>query len=307
MDDTTYSVNRRAMDINFEQTDGCGMMLPSVSKHNFMVRMPWVKGLLAVFDFRRFIEEHGCSPVITDVWGVEHDVIAEDIQVIFTKSQMKMAKYYDSWQMYKDNFKKYNCQAGKCKEEEDYIKNAQLNYQMLQTLTDITDKELEHIAHPAIARVENATKSISGMLDIMRATKDNTHKSPLEKSLMICPELLTDPYCKEKISQVKKKLVNEYRAGRLPVNGKYTFVVPDLYAACEYWFLNDPNPEGLLADGEVCCHLYPDAEKLDCLRAPHLYREHAIRKNLIDNMTADWFTTNAVYVSCQDLISRILQ
>ena len=25
-------------------------------------------------------------------------------------------------------------------------------------------------------------------------------------------------------------------------------------------------------------------KKLDCLRSPHLYREHAVRKNVIDNI-----------------------
>lgn len=90
IDDKTYEVERREMDIGIEHTDGCGMMLPSVSKKNFMVRLPWIKGLLGVFDFRKFIEVHDCSPIVTDIYGQEHDIIAEDIQVIFTKSQFKM-------------------------------------------------------------------------------------------------------------------------------------------------------------------------------------------------------------------------
>lgn len=307
VDDATYTVERKEMDIDIEHTDGCGMMLPCISDHNFMIRMPWVKGLLAVFDFWRFIRENNCDPVIKDIYGVEHDIFKEDICIILTKSQFKMWKYYDSWDQYKDNFKKYGCQAGRCKEEEDYIPDAQINYQMLQTLTDITPKELERIAEPAIRRIDNATQSIAGMLDIMRATKDNRHKSPLEEALYLCPELLTDNHCKETLTELKRKMVNEYRAGKLPVNGKYTFVVPDLYAACEYWFLHDEHPRGLLDDGEIFCALYPNAKKLDCLRAPHLYREHAVRRNIVDNMTADWFMTNAVYTSCHDLISRILQ
>lgn len=307
VDDVTYTVERKEMDIEIEHTDGCGMMLPSVSGHNFMLRMPWVKGLLAVFDFRRFIAEHGCDPLIKDIYGVEHDVIVEDIRIILTKSQFKMWKYYDSWDQYKELFKKYKCQAGRCKEDAEPIPDAQINYQMLQTLTDITPDELSMIAEPALRRLDNATQSIAGMLDIMRATKQNSHKSPLEEAIYICPELLTDNHCKEIITEIKRKMVNEYRAGKLPVNGKYTFVVPDLYAACEYWFLHDEHPRGLLDDGEVFCGLYPDAKKLDCLRAPHLYREHAVRRNLVDNMTADWFSTQAVYTSCHDLISRILQ
>ena len=307
VDDETYTVQRKAMDISIEHTDGCGMMLPCVSDRNFMIRMPWVKGLLAVFDFRRFIEEHGCSPVIKDVYGDEHDVIAEDIQVIFTKSQFKMWKYFKDYNSYKYNFKKYHCQAGTCKKEEDDIRDAQINYQMLQTLTNITDRELNRIAEPAVRKIENVTQSLSGMLEIMHATKDYPNKSYLEQAIQICPELLSDTHCKEVLTDLKRKMVNEYRAGKLPVNGKYTFVVPDLYAACEYWFLHEEHPRGILDDGEVFCALYPSVRKLDCLRAPHLYREHAVRKNVVDNMTADWFSTQAIYTSCHDMISRVLQ
>ena len=90
------SITRQEMDVPITHTDGCGMVLPSVSKKNFMVRAPWIKGLLASFPFDKFIREankrdstvnHG---LITDIYGQEHDVLAEEIQVIFTKSQFKM-------------------------------------------------------------------------------------------------------------------------------------------------------------------------------------------------------------------------
>lgn len=78
-----------------------------------------MKGLLAVFPFDRFIREadkqdpsvqHG---VVKDIYGVEHDVLKENIQVIFTKSQFKMYKYYSSWGEYIAMYQKYGCTAGK--------------------------------------------------------------------------------------------------------------------------------------------------------------------------------------------------
>ena len=67
-------------------------------------------------------------------------------------------------------------------------------------------------------------------------------------------------------------------------------------------------PEGLLKNGEVFCRLYPNHEKLDCLRSPHLYIEHAIRKNKYNNeINQEWFNTDAIYTSTFDPISRILQ
>ena len=52
IDRDTYEITRKIMDIPIEHTDGCGMMLPSLSQKSFMVRLPWVKGLLVPFDFR---------------------------------------------------------------------------------------------------------------------------------------------------------------------------------------------------------------------------------------------------------------
>lgn len=80
-------------------------MLPSVMTKNTMFRAPWVKGLLGVFDFRKFIEVNDGSPTIKDIYGKEYNIFDDDIRIIFTKSQFKMYKFYDSWDEYKDNFK----------------------------------------------------------------------------------------------------------------------------------------------------------------------------------------------------------
>src|SRR5690606_3540132 len=130
-------IKRQEMNIPIEHTDGAGMILPSVSKKAFMVRLPWIKGLLIPFSFDKFAQENN-SYKVKDIYGKEWDIVKDNIEVIFTKSQFKMWKYYSSWEEYKSNFKKFNCQAGKCNEEEDNIGNAKLNYQMLQTLTDMT-------------------------------------------------------------------------------------------------------------------------------------------------------------------------
>ena len=66
-----------------------------------------------------------------------------------------MAKYYSDWQSYKDAFKNYHCQAGLCNTEEDRIKNAKINYQMLQTLTNITDEEIDQLVSGSVNKITN--------------------------------------------------------------------------------------------------------------------------------------------------------
>lgn len=313
VDDVEYTIKRISDYIPITHTDGAGMMLPCMGK-NRMVRLPWVKGLLGVFDFVKFIKENNCSPIIKDIYGKEHDVIAEDIQIIFTKSQFKLWKYYDSWEQYKEYYKKYGCTAGYTNLEEDRIPDATINYQMLQSLTDITDEEINDIASASIERLKNLCSSIDDVKRAFGATPYNQNKSALQKSIILYPELLNDVYIRNKLKDIKDSMIKNYKAGKLRVKGKYTFLLPDFYAACEYWFSNIKNPKGLLDDGEVFCWLYRKSEELDCLRSPHLYREHAVRKNIAckrykerQQKLRKWFQTDAVYTSCRDFISKILQ
>lgn len=305
--DTTYEIERKIMDIPITHTDGCGMMLPKVSKKNFMVRLPWIKGLLASFDFVKFIKEHNCSPILTDIYGKQWDIIKDDIQIIFTESQFKMYKYYKDWNEYKQFFREFKCQAGICNIEEKYIPNATINYQMLQTLTDITEDEIEKLLANSKQILHDLSRSKETMLKVFGATKDKPNKSYLQQALCIYPELLQDEYCKHTLREIKNSLVKGYKAGKLEVNGKYTFLIPDLYAFCEWLFLGIEKPKGLLRNGEVYCELFKDYNKVDCLRSPHLAFEHAVRELVKYDECRKWFKTNAMYTSSHDVISKVLQ
>lgn len=314
IDESDYSITRKTGDVPIPHTDGAGMMLPSVMTKNTMFRAPWVKGLLGVFDFRKFIEVNDGSPTIKDIYGKEYNIFDDDIRIIFTKSQFKMYKFYDSWDEYKDNFKKYNCQAGRCNIEEDRIKDAKINYQMLQTLTDITDEEIDLLTKRSVDKITNICNSEKTVKEILGITPYNTNMTPFQKAVKLYPALLNDTYAKDVIREVKNSLIKKYRSGKLEVHGKYTFLLPDFYAACEYWFKHIDTPEGLLNDKEVFCWLFNKNEKLDCLRSPHLYKEHAIRLNVAHEKYGErsrkirqWFITNGVYTSTHDLISKILQ
>ena len=57
IDDETYEITRKEMDIPINHTDGCGMILPSISKKSFMCRLPFVKGLLVSHPFDKYIRE----------------------------------------------------------------------------------------------------------------------------------------------------------------------------------------------------------------------------------------------------------
>lgn len=308
---TDFSVSRIQKDSLIPHMDGCGLISSKISNKNFMVRMPWVKGLLASFDFIKFIETNGCSSIVSDIYGVEHDIIKEDIQIILTKSQFKMYKYYDSWEQYKELFNMHNCECGICNLEENVIKNSRINYQMLQTLTDIKDDEMKELLKSSNANIKKLSNDFNHILKSFGVNgqgENKSYKSNLQKALSIYPELMQDPYTKDTLYDIKASLLRRYRGGKLEVNGKYIFIIPDLYAFCEWLFLGIKNPNGLISNGKISCKIYRDKKKLDLLRAPHLYREHAIRENIYDSNKdcREWFNTNGVYVSILDPISKIL-
>ena len=144
IDDVTYEITRQEKNINLCQTDGCGIMLDGPTR---MCRLPWVKGLMVQFPFDKFVQEK-CSDgrcIVTDIYGEEHNILAEGIRYIFTKSMFKLHSYFRSWSCYKERFKNNGCEACYCNIEEDYIPKARINYQMLQTLSDMKDEEIDRL------------------------------------------------------------------------------------------------------------------------------------------------------------------
>lgn len=314
IDPNDYSIARKTVDVTIAHTDGAGLVDPECCKQSFMIRLPFVKGALCSWDFKAYIREKGYSPIIKDIYGKPHDVLAEDIQVIFTKSQFKLWKYYSSWEDYKQKFKQYHCQAGICNKEPVHedgssaIPTSAINYQELQSLIDFTEDELN-----ALVKTSNLTlRQMSGnqytMLRVFGATDYNQNKEPYQEALYLYPELLRDAYSKEKLRQIKNSLVKRFKAGKLEIIGKYTFIFPDWTCVIDNLFGNIEHPKGLLQNGEVYCSLYRDVKELDCLRSPHLYMEHAVRTNKVNEQTDKWFgNTPCLYTSAHDLISRILQ
>lgn len=312
IDDETYKIERKNMKIPIPHTDGAGMILPSFCNKTRITRLPWIKGLLIPFDFKEFLYKHMEKDRINygkiqDIYGNEYDIIRDDIRVIFTESQFKMHKFYKNWNEYKDLFIEHRCQAGYCDEEELNIKDARINYQMLQTLSDMTDEELKIISKKTNESIVKITNDKRTMMKLIGVTKENQNKNHYQQAIQYYPQLLNDTYSKDILRQIKRSTVKRAKSGKLFLDAKYTFICPDLYAFCENLLLGIKEPKGLLSDGDVSCNLYSDKAELDCLRSPHLFLEHAIRKNTVSDAHKKWFVTKGLYTSCHDVISKILQ
>lgn len=314
-DNTITDIEIRKELIKIPQTDGAGMFLPGVLPASAQIRCAHMKGCIFPFDFRKFLTQESVegikpSPMIKDAWGSVHDVLKEDIQVILTASQLKMWKYYDSWEDYKRAFKENGMRIAINKfadtEPKGYAKSS---YQFLQTLDPkkVTAEKITELCQPTIdylaALKKNPEKIVdllgdSYLVDAIKADAEN---------------MLRDKY-------VQQQLENKFRSERTDARGckliledsLYSYICPDLYAFCEWLFCGIENPKGLIPRNHVYNSFFNDKQytKVDCLRSPHLYMEHGIR-NLVKGadleVCREWFNDLDTVVSGHDLLCRVLQ
>lgn len=302
----TYEISRMEKTIPINFTDGSGIVLPSVSERSFQFRMPFFKGLLIPFDFLSFVRKYpNASFTVKDIYNKSYDILKDDIKIIFTKSQFKLHGYYKNWDDYKKYFKKFNCEASICKIEEDIFEDKPINYQMIQSL-NFSDEELKMLANKTVSDILEIGENKDTMLRLLGADKGNTKKNYFQKALSIYPELLSDPHSKQTIKDRKRSLVKEAKSGKILLEGtKRAYISPDLYAFAEWLFAGVQKPNGLLQNGEVSCRLFNN-ERLDVLRSPHLFREHCVRQNIVNDKTKEWFVSNCIYTSVNDMISKQL-
>lgn len=307
IDSDTYKIDRVYKKTPVVHTDGAGICLPTLSDKAFQIRMPFFKGLIVSCPFTKFIKNHkDANPIVKDIYGKEWNVIEEDIQIIFTKSQFKAWKYFSTWDEYKKAFKKYGCEASIASTEQDEHNDKTLNYQMLQTLTDMTTDELTTIASQTVDSINKMGNDLDTML-IQLGAKDNENMNRFQEAISIYTQLLNDSHTQKAIRETRRSMIKRANSGKLLLEGnKRTFIAPDVYAFCQYLFLGDNNPSGLLEEGEVSCRLYDNGQELDVLRSPHLYLEHAVKDNMINDKTKDYFVTDCIYTSVKDMISKVL-
>lgn len=307
-----YTTEDAIRTVKINHCDGAGMYLPGakivspdLQGKNFMCRGPFTKGLLSPFDFLKFCRVNGAKPVIKDYWGLEHDLIKEDIQIIFTESQMKLAKLFRSHAEYKDAYKKNHCEFVIAQFEEDEFVEKQMNYQFIQALTDFTDEEIKEFTQYTHRKIQNLTTNAKEMLKTLKASENSYSQDKVALSLY--PELLRDGYSRAQLKDTKKRMLLDAKSGCIKCRNKRLYVIPDWYAACEHWFLGIESPDGLLKKDEIVCRPYLAYDKADVLRSPSLYMEHNVLKIAKDPKIYEWFPSDGIVTSVHSLVSRVLQ
>lgn len=310
------NISVRNKDIKIPQTDGAGIFLPGVLPYSCQIRCGHIKGCVFPLDFRKFLqldEVEGVKPsaIVSDPWGKKHDVIKENIKIILTASQVKMWKYYDSWEELKEAYNAHNKKIAINNFAEESKGWEKTGYQFNQTLDSnkLTDEKIKDLCADTLDYLNEMKTDANKIAEILSEPN-------LSNAIKAYPELIQDKY-------IQKKMENKFRSERREACGNklilkdslYAYICPDLFAFCEWLFCGIENPKGIIPREQVYCSFYNEEpynkyEVVDCLRSPHLYMEHGIRKLVKDEVLEqckEWFVGDDLVVSSHDLLCRILQ
>lgn len=302
--DNEHYVSEVEKDLKMNTHDGMGLVTPEFSMKmrektrldwdvcNWVVRGPFIKGLVVPFDFKKFILSRGASPIIKDVWG--NDVNLNDVDIIFTESQVKMWKYYYSYEDYVEQIKKNKLFFGTCrynkKEDAEY---SLLNYQYIQTL-DLDRDSINELVKPTLDNFEQicdgnlvhtlcfllGVKGADSNIDLEEAVKEATVN--YVKGILYDTNILNDPYIRGRIYLLLEKQIQKAKLGRVFVRGNYQTMIADPVALMEK--ILGLEIKGSLKRGEIYSKwwLDRDVHRVDACRSPMVCQEEHNVVNVVN-------------------------
>lgn len=319
------SMEEKEMLVPVNHMDGAGIFIPGLLPSSAQIRGGWIKGCVFPFDFHQFIIEKQndgtiCSEAsIKDAWGTSISInhIRENIKLILNTSQLKMWKKYNSWDEYKKAFKDNDlklCINNIVHYPEDDDPVVQGSYQFEQTIPrcNIKDKNIEELSKLTVQMINDAKTEPEAALKIMgiNLEKDSI-LDPLYGAIKEYPNMLQDPYVRKRINSKIESIRKCAMGGKPFIRGFYSYICPDLYAACEYWLCNQDIPNGLIPANSVYNSFYNDKDvikEIVCLRSPHLSDcEHGVRRLEKSDDCKKWFVGMDTVISTHDLLTKTLQ
>lgn len=285
------TVEEIVRDIKLNSADGQGLISPEMARlwaedmHlgyvpcSFVVRTAFIKGNLVPFDFKEYAHEHGIS-TIKDRYGTEYNI--DDIDILLSESQFKMAKYYSSWEGYLSYHHSYHLKWGVArynKELDDeyvltnyqYIQVLNLNREDISGLVSYTTDWIKNICtgqqEYALAYNVGVKSPDLDIDNIINSCGSTFTKAICKNSLM-----LQDGFVQRKIYNSIKESIRQAKIGRIWVKGNYQFMISDPVAQCRNAL--GLEPEGLLPANCVYSNFWNTrgvSGEVACCRSPLTY------------------------------------
>ena len=233
-------------DLKLNSADGQGLISPEMAKNwaedmhlsyvpcSFVVRTAFVKGNLVTFDFREYAKENGITK-IKDRYGTEYNI--DEIDVLLSESQFKMAKYYSAWEGYLSYHHSYHLKWGVARYNKEYDDEYVLtNYQYIQVL-DLDREDIEGLVSYTTNWFKNICSgdklySLAYNIGIKNSEDElndiiNSCGSAFTKAIVKNSSMLEDGYVQRKIYNSIKESIRQAKLGRIWVKGNYQFMISD--------------------------------------------------------------------------------
>lgn len=302
-------ISPRQVKIKTNLFDGQGIVSPQLTRKwaqeliidylpsEWIVRAPYLKGLMVTFDFHKFARENGIEK-ITDIYGETHWI--ERIDVIVSESQFKLWGAYTNTESYRKECEKYDFAWGITKYapriDKDYCFGT---YQYLQNLNIATQKQIENLCSKTVEWFSKVTGDwiysllfLLGDVDANEIDSDwfESLDNDLLQILLLEPQFINDKNVQQKILRLINKKIRESYLGVLLLDGNYQFMIADPVAQIEY-ALGLPI-KGLLKEGEHYSSYWNNKEitEVAALRSPMTWRSEVNVLNLQNNETIQkWY------------------
>lgn len=290
-------------DIELNSCDGQGLISPEMAQlwasdmHlkyipcSFVIRSAFIKGNLVTFDFKEYAQEQGID-TITDRYGTTYNI--EDIDVLLSESQFKMAKYYSSWEGYLSYHDSYNLKWGVARynkeADDEYVLT---NYQYIQVL-NLTKEDVEGLISYTTNWIKNICSgnpfyTLSYNVGVKNESDSllgiiNSCGSIFTKAMLKNPEMLNDGYIQRKIYNSIKESIRQAKLGRIWVKGNYQFMISDPVAQCRSAL--GLNPDGLIPADNIYSNFWQQrtsSKEVVCCRSPLTHYSEVNPLKLFEN------------------------
>jgi hypothetical protein len=286
--------------------DGQGLITPKLAKqwsdeleldYTFscaIVRAPFLKGLITVFDLERFSTEIAKTFSFKDMYGNVQDI--RTIDLIISESMFKLANSYENTEKYVENCKrnKLGFAVAKVNPKKENS-HSRTSYQFLQVL-NLGNIEVADLCEPTI----NWFRNISGLSAenmLLYATgeagfepKDFRKLDTTAKAILLNPALARDRYIQDKFIKTIKKKKKESYMGSVLINSNYQFMIGDPYYQACHMFGLDCAP--MLKDKEYYSEYWLNrgVAQVAAIRSPIVHHSEFNVLNLQDTpLTRKWY------------------
>lgn len=223
--DEDDDVTEKEYNLKTNAWDGQGLITPKLAAqwseeleldYTFscaIIRAPFMKGLVAVFDLEKFAKEIVKNYFFTDIYGNEQDI--REIDLIISESMFKLSEAYSSTEDYVWNCHKNKLGFSIAKVNQKNEKShSRTSYQFLQVL-DLNDLDIANLCEPTV----NWFRDISGNSpENMLLYSTGEHEFDLKefekldigvKAILLNPLLARDKYIQTRfIKTIDKKKKN---------------------------------------------------------------------------------------------------